>query len=58
MLKACFDMDLKRIKLILKINSILQKIKRSFRVCHGFRLAKRDDYLKVNFDLFLIHCCF
>ena len=23
-----------------------------YRVCHGFRLTKRDDYFQVNFDHF------
>jgi len=26
----------------------------NYRVCHGFRLKKRDDYFSVNFDHFMI----
>ena len=26
--------------------------RKSYRVCHGFRLMKQDDYFRVNFDHF------
>ncbi len=31
---------------------------KNYRVCHGFRLLKQDDYFRVNFDHFWINCCF
>ena len=41
-------------RLVEKHNQIqgIYNIIRYCRVCHGFRLMKRDDYFQVNFDHF------
>ena len=34
------------------LNEQKKCIKQYYRVCHGFRLTKQDDYFHVNFDHF------
>ena len=33
-------------------------LKYLYRVCHGFRLTKQEDYFRVNFDHFRSKLCF
>ena len=47
---------------ILKLQSedlnLTQQQEGSYRVCHGFRLTKRDDYSRVSLDHFWSECHF